>query len=218
MRALRGVAGTCGVHEPSSSSDLGPLLRRGAGTAHTHSNRLLKHVERAAVDLDQRRHVSMRVAKQGRNAVASSLEGVELSIVPVKESIPVESSFIPSIEAPLAELVAYAGTTNETERLLLREHAEQAARELKTVLADAVNAKCSGLRALQMSVTNSGALSSLVYIAQCGERVGYESLQILCYRNAIVCQQIVEEGIGETVHRGRGGERGENCFYPHLAC
>ena len=43
----------------------------------------------------------------------------------------------------------------------------------------------------------SGAVSALIQISRRGEGIGYEALQILCYRNTIACDQVIADGVGK---------------------
>ncbi len=72
----------------------------------------------------------------------------------------------------------------------------------------AVNTKYHGLRALQSSVVQSGAVPPLVALAQQGHAIAFEALQILCYRNNVTCKQIAAHGIGALIICDMGRERG----------
>ncbi|KAG1666123.1 hypothetical protein FOA52_010913 [Chlamydomonas sp. UWO 241] len=111
------------------------------------------------------------------------------------ERFSLEPSSPGGIAALVAQLAAFQEESDEA-KLLKREQAVHYAKNLRDLVAHAVNAKYSQLRALQSHVASSDALKSLIYVAQLGEPCGYEALQILCYRNAVVCQQLMEQGIG----------------------
>jgi hypothetical protein len=74
----------------------------------------------------------------------------------------------------------------------------QAAQGIKETVAFAVNTKSSGVKGLQNSVAAKvGALDALIGLALDGHAIGYEALQILCYRNILNSQTLVEKGLGE---------------------
>jgi hypothetical protein len=105
---------------------------------------------------------------------------------------------------PLVDILnAYAVSDGNIKTDLLPD-ARHAAEKLQEMIATAVNCKAPGIRTLQTTVLSGGAIRALVHLARMGEPAGYEAMQILCYRNALVCQQIVSECVG-TLRHGRGG-------------
>ena len=50
---------------------------------------------------------------------------------------------------------------------------------------------------LQQQIIAAGAVESLMVLAKAGEPIAYEALQILCYRNAVACEQIAAAGVCE---------------------
>ena len=60
-------------------------------------------------------------------------------------------------------------------------------------------------------------LSALMPVLQ-GEAAAYEALQILCYRNAVVCEQMVAEGIREFNPWGYIWIRGRSCANATQSC
>jgi phosphopantothenate-cysteine ligase len=78
-----------------------------------------------------------------------------------------------------------------------RSPAVHAAKEIKALISVVVNTKQAGLKGLQQAVVASGCVEDLITLARQGEPVAYEALQILCYRNAVACEQVAGAGVGE---------------------
>ncbi|KXZ55044.1 hypothetical protein GPECTOR_3g203 [Gonium pectorale] len=70
---------------------------------------------------------------------------------------------------------------------------------IRSTVSTAVNNKMPGVKNLQTSVVNSGALGPLTALARRGYPVAFEALQILSYRNTHVCQQLVEKGVVDLI-------------------
>ena len=69
---------------------------------------------------------------------------------------------------------------------------------LKQMFSNVVNTKQSGLKSLQQStVASPGCVDDLMQLARRGEPIAYEVLQILCYRNAVSCEQVAAAGVCE---------------------
>ncbi|GAX76299.1 hypothetical protein CEUSTIGMA_g3744.t1 [Chlamydomonas eustigma] len=77
--------------------------------------------------------------------------------------------------------------------------AVQAAVELKHLVSHVVDTKASGLKSLQSAIISSGAVTFLLKLAKSGEPSAFEALQMLCYRNAIACEQMVTEGAVDII-------------------
>ena len=84
--------------------------------------------------------------------------------------------------------------------------AVHAATDIKVLISTVVNTKQSGLKGLQQSVVASSCVEDLVALARHGEPIAYEALQILCYRNAVACEQVAGAGICES----------HACMMPHI--
>ena len=68
-----------------------------------------------------------------------------------------------------------------------------AAESIKEAVSFAVNTKSPGVKGLQNTIAStSGGLDALLSLASRGYPVAYEALQILCYRNAVNCQSLVD--------------------------
>ena len=75
--------------------------------------------------------------------------------------------------------------------------AASAAAGIQIVVKNAVDNKNGTVKSLQSGVVKSGALAPLTLLARRGHSVAFSALQILCYRNTVNCQQLVERGIRE---------------------
>ena len=54
------------------------------------------------------------------------------------------------------------------------------------------------MQGLQQAIIAAGTVEDLIVLAKAGEPIAYEALQILCYRNAVACEQIASAGICES--------------------
>lgn len=99
------------------------------------------------------------------------------------------------LRSPIATLQAYAECSSQAPSTPAARTAGLTVRE---VVAEAINSKAPNLRSLQTLVGSSkGVVDALVHLARQGHMLGYEVLQLLCYRNTVACQQLLERGVGE---------------------
>ena len=54
------------------------------------------------------------------------------------------------------------------------------------------------MQGLQQAIIAAGTVEDLIVLAKAGQPIAYEALQILCYRNAVACEQIASAGICES--------------------
>lgn len=107
------------------------------------------------------------------------------------------------LRSPIAMLQAYAECSSQAPSTPAARTAGLTVRE---VVAEAINSKAPNLRSLQMLVGSSkGVVDALVHLARQGHMLGYEVLQLLCYRNTVACQQLLERGVGECRAWGTRG-------------
>lgn len=140
-------------------------------------------------------HARQRIAPSVVQALSGKLRRSVKAAVVAEPAVQSDDSGVQNVEAQLEILKAWFN--DGAVRSDQMQAALAAAKVVKQIVADAVNNKSTGIRGLQATVVTAG-LDPLMHLAKHGHAIAFEALQILCYRNAVNCQNIVAGGVGKS--------------------